>query len=128
MRILPREEFESLTASIKSEAAARLGVEQIDEFNADHQIMVNLITSKYTAQAFGTSFKKRCCIIAGIAITLMLLFFWLCPWRYDIKTLRHEGSDVANRVLVVDRLFNTVRFIVYDNSKKQTREVIRYSF
>jgi len=127
MRILPREEFESLTASIKSEAAARLGVEQIDEFNADHQIMVNLITSKYTAQAFGTSFKKRCCIIAGIAITLMLLFFWLCPWRYEIIRLMDSNNGRGRVVFVADRLFNTVRAVVHDK-EKGSRELIRYSF
>ena len=73
-------------------------------------------------------FKKKCVIVAGLAVAVMFLFFWLCPWRYEVHVLRGESGDYVNRVLVVDRLFNTVRYVVYGNASKETREVIKYSF
>ncbi len=39
-------------AAVKKEAARRLGVNEIDEFNADHNIMVSLVTGEFQREAF----------------------------------------------------------------------------
>ena len=73
------------------------------------------------------NFIKKCLIVSGLVVVLMFLFFFFCPWRYDVHTLRGEGTDRANTAFVVDRLFNTVRVVVYDKTKG-AREVINFSF
>ena len=38
--------------AVKKEAARRLGVDEIDEFNVDHQIQITLVAGEYQRQAF----------------------------------------------------------------------------
>lgn len=46
------EGMKAFNDAVKKEAAKRLGVEEIDEFNADHNIMVALVAGEYQRQAF----------------------------------------------------------------------------
>lgn len=44
--------MEQFNEAVKKEAARRLGVESIDEFNADHNIMVSLVAGEFQREAF----------------------------------------------------------------------------
>ena len=45
--------------AVKKEAARRLGVETIDEFNADHNIMVSLVAGEFQRAAFEQQAQAR---------------------------------------------------------------------
>ena len=73
-------------------------------------------------------FKKKCVIVTGLVVAMIFLFFWFCPWRYEVTPLRSEGSDRTDRVFVVDRLLNRVSVVLYSSTKKEYVKRFLYSF
>ena len=51
--------MEDFNKAVKQEAARRLGVESIDEFNADHNIMVSLVAGEFQRAAFAQQAQAR---------------------------------------------------------------------
>lgn len=55
----PADAMQEFNNAVKKEAARRLGVESIDEFNADHNIMVSLVAGEFQRAAFEQQAQAR---------------------------------------------------------------------